>query len=57
MSLLRFEKQTNVYDKADNILGQIENDDPCCFPTFRTAEDAQITADELREIADYLENL
>lgn len=53
---LRFEEETNVYDQFRDLLGQA-NRDPEYFPSFIAAKGAEITIDELREIADYLEAL
>ena len=50
---LRFEEETNVYDIFDNILGTINEDEALLL----SAKGAVFTAEELREIADYLENL
>lgn len=53
---LRFEQETNVYDSNNDLLGQVEDGNLEYFPTFLAAKDAAFTPDELREIADYLEN-
>lgn len=53
---LRFEEETNVYDEGGDLLGQTKEGNLEYFPTFFAVKDAGFTPDELREIADYLEN-
>jgi len=54
---VRFVEETKVYDHYDTLLGQIEEGDSQYFPSFRAVGDAEITIEELKEIADYLESL
>ena len=54
---LRFEEETNIYDHVGNLLGQIAFGDDGHYPSLITNSFAEITIDELREIADYLESL
>ena len=53
---LRFKNELNVYDEYGELLGQIEEGSEIFDPVLIANSGAKITPDELRELADYLEN-